>query len=31
VGDWLIDHIGRTDRALGAFLTKKHAQAGARP
>ena len=31
VGDWLIDHIGRTDRALGAFLTKKHAQPGARP
>jgi hemerythrin len=21
--DWLIDHIGRTDRALGAFLAKK--------
>ncbi len=29
VGDWLIDHIGRTDRALGAFLTKKNARPGA--
>lgn len=25
LGDWLLDHIGRTDRALGAFLQKKGA------
>jgi hemerythrin len=25
VGGWLIDHIGRTDRALGAFLAGKAA------
>jgi hemerythrin len=25
LGDWLLDHIGQTDRALGAFLQKKGA------
>jgi hemerythrin len=31
VGDWLIDHVGRTDRALGAFLTKKNARPAVQP
>ncbi len=30
VCSWLIDHIGQTDRALGAFLQAKKAQAAAR-
>jgi hemerythrin-like metal-binding protein len=24
VGDWLVDHIGKTDKALGAFLKEKN-------
>ena len=30
VGGWLIDHVGRTDRALGVFLAGKAASAGPR-
>jgi hemerythrin len=30
VGGWLIDHVGRTDRALGVFLGGRAAAAAAR-
>jgi len=31
VCDWLLDHVGRTDRAVGAFLMKKAASPAPRP